>query len=64
MLFIFQFSCLFTFCKHKQSFAYILKKPLKIAKGHIPIWVSNKRSRHRKQKYVNYFSMFVFVYSL
>ena len=29
MSFIFRFSCLFTFCKDKQRFVYILKKTLK-----------------------------------
>jgi hypothetical protein len=34
MLFVFRFSCSFTFCKHKQQFVYILKKTKNPVKWH------------------------------
>jgi hypothetical protein len=40
MLFVFQFSCLFIFCKHKQGFVYILKNAKRSS-----LWVSNERPR-------------------
>jgi hypothetical protein len=43
MLFVFRFSCLFKFRKHKQQFVYILKKAKRPS-----LWVSNERSRPRE----------------